>query len=123
MGQKGVNVIRRLQISNLSCTKHRDGTVDVDVRAGLQSVQLQLGAKVWNGLVENVVLFGALDVDVPRLRARLGDLRKAANGVPEARVVLDELEQLLDERGPEGHWHGCTLPPDHEGDCVVRRTR
>jgi hypothetical protein len=121
-------VIRRMQIAKLSCTRHRDGTVEVDVRGpgGLQALQLELGPRQWKDLAENVVLFGAFDVDLPRVRARLGDLRKAVQE-GRARAVLTELEslaELLEPGGPrEGHWFGCTLPADHEGDCVVRRSR
>lgn len=115
-------MVRRLQISNLSCTKHRDGTVELGLKSGLQSLQVEFGPRQWNDLAQNVVLFGAFDVDVPRVRARLSELRKVAKGGAVG-AVLDELEELLEPPKGEGHWFGCTLPSNHEGDCMVRRSR
>lgn len=36
-------------------------------------------------------------------------------------VTEKDIEQRIKDIGGPGHWLGCVLPKNHEGDCVVKR--
>jgi hypothetical protein len=38
-------------------------------------------------------------------------------------VTEEDFKRRVRDLGGPGHWLGCVLPMDHEGDCLVSKSR